>query len=107
MVAFTPSTIVSALAILATSVNALPQPPSPPSPPAPPPGRPGPPYEVAKDLSKLATLMPQSTLPAPVGDLKYVVLGVGTQNYTCATSDDTTKPVALGATGKYTLKYPW
>ncbi|KAF2203164.1 hypothetical protein GQ43DRAFT_367510 [Delitschia confertaspora ATCC 74209] len=42
--------------------------------------------------------MPENTLPPP-GDLqlKYVVLGIGTQNYTCVTSDSSSVPVSIGA----------
>ncbi|WEW58843.1 hypothetical protein PRK78_004311 [Emydomyces testavorans] len=38
-------------------------------------------------------------LPAPAANLKlkYTALGVGTQNYTCASSDDSTSPALLGA----------
>ncbi|KNG52856.1 malate dehydrogenase protein [Stemphylium lycopersici] len=41
--------------------------------------------------------MPQSPLAAPSGQLKYVVLGLGTQNYTCATGHESTVPRATGA----------
>jgi hypothetical protein len=43
--------------------------------------------------------MPQSLLPAPAGRLKYVVLGVGTQNYTC-NGDENDAPGTTGAMGK-------
>ena len=49
---------------------------------------------------KQATLQPpNSTLPAPLPglSLKYVALGLGTQNYTCATSDSTSLPAPIGA----------
>ncbi|CAD6581781.1 MAG: hypothetical protein ASARMPREDX12_000664 [Alectoria sarmentosa] len=36
-----------------------------------------------------------SSLPAPTGALKYITLGRGTQNYTCATPAST--PVSIGA----------
>lgn len=39
-----------------------------------------------------------SQLPDPSGmTLKYITLGIGTQNYTCANNDETTKPALLGA----------
>jgi hypothetical protein len=48
-------------------------------------------------LSKLK--MPSSSLPAPESskELKYVVLGIGTQNYTCASSDALAIPAGNGA----------
>lgn len=48
-------------------------------------------------LSKLK--MPSSTLPTPLEstELKYVVLGIGTQNYTCASSDASAIPAGNGA----------
>lgn len=41
--------------------------------------------------------LPASALPPPPGTLKYIALGVGTQNYTCATSTSSSIPVAIGA----------
>ncbi|TGJ83413.1 hypothetical protein E0Z10_g5355 [Xylaria hypoxylon] len=64
------------------------------------------------DLAKLATVAPTcnvskaqmptlsaSPLPTPAAGLvvKHVAIGRGTQNYTCATADATTVPVAAGA----------
>lgn len=51
-------------------------------------------------LSNLAKKIPANTLPAPTGELKYVLLGVGTQNYTCLTGNATAAPDTTGATGK-------
>lgn len=44
-------------------------------------------------------LPPNSTLPAPLSNLtlKYIALGLGTQNYTCASSSSNATPVAIGA----------
>jgi hypothetical protein len=81
------STLVSAVALFTASANGLPRPGSTV-------------YTPASDLSKLATMMPQSDLPAPDGQLKYVVLGVGTQNYTCTTGDPNAAPGTTGAVGK-------
>ena len=46
----------------------------------------------------LAHMMPKSTLPPPGSshELKYVLLGVGTQNYTYSSEDKTS---ATGTTG--------
>lgn len=80
------STITAAI-LFATTTVALPKPPPKPTT-----------YAPSKDLSNLAKLYPQSALPAPDGqELKYVLLGIGTQNYTCATSDDSTVPGTTGA----------
>ena len=57
-------------------------------------------YVPARPLNKLASLMPQSSLATPAGQLKYVVLGVGTQNYTCAGGDEHATPGTTGATGR-------
>ncbi|KAL6704987.1 hypothetical protein ACN47E_007390 [Coniothyrium glycines] len=76
---------ISAALLLAVSSNAMPWP-----------GKPNT-YTPSGRLDKVAKLFPQSALPAPEGHLKYVLLGVGTQNYTCATSDDTTVPGTTGA----------
>ena len=82
------SATVSALALIAGSVNALPT-------------KQTQTYTPAKNLDRLAKLMPKSALPAPDGlKLKYVVLGIGTQNYTCATGDENAAPSTTGATGK-------
>lgn len=102
---FTLATTVSALALIVGSVNAMP-------------AKQTQTYEPAPNLDKLAKLMPKSALPAPDGlQLKYVVLGVGTQvnksynceakhfctdpvqNYTCG-SDENAAPGTTGAVGK-------
>jgi hypothetical protein len=59
-------------------------------------------YSPASNLDKLAKLFPQSTLPYPDAslDLKYVVLGIGTQNYTCTSGDPNAVPGTTGAFGK-------
>lgn len=95
------STLSLAL-VLAGASTALPPPkPGPPGPGRPgPPGGPAPPngpYVPAASLDKLAQLFPQSQLPAPAGQLKYVVLGLGTQNYTCSTGDENAVPGTTGA----------
>ncbi|KAH3938656.1 hypothetical protein HBH98_242930 [Parastagonospora nodorum] len=54
-------------------------------------------YAQGGDLNRLAKLMPQSALAAPNGQLKYVVLGLGTQNYTCASGIAHDAPSAAGA----------
>jgi hypothetical protein len=43
--------------------------------------------------------MPKSTLATPAGHLKYVVLGLGTQNYTCISGNDADAPGTTGAVG--------
>jgi hypothetical protein len=58
-------------------------------------------YAPAANLSRLASLVPQSSLPVPTSQLKYVVLGVGTQNYTCTSDDVNQAPSTTGAMGKY------
>ena len=50
-------------------------------------------------LGRLAKLMPASSLAAPIGELKYVVLGLGTQNYTCASTNQEDAPGTTGAIG--------
>jgi hypothetical protein len=65
------------------------------------PGRSQPTYTPAWSLSKLSKLLPTSTLPTPDGELKYVLLGVGTQNYTCTSSGPDATPGTTGATGKF------
>lgn len=82
------SSAVSVLAIFTSSVNGLPPPVKPVK------------YTPARDLSKLAKLMPQNGLPAPDSELKYVVLGLGTQNYTCVSGNENDAPGTTGATGK-------
>jgi hypothetical protein len=68
--------------------------------PPPPPGNPHT-YTPAKNLDNLAKLFPQSNLTSPVDmALKYVVLGIGTQNYTCASPDANVVPGTTGAFGK-------
>ncbi|KAH8712077.1 hypothetical protein GQ44DRAFT_625756 [Phaeosphaeriaceae sp. PMI808] len=79
-------TAVSAIALFSASTNALPwlqaQSKA---------------YTPASDLSNLAKLMPTSALPVPDGELKYVVLGIGTQNYTCTTGNPSAVPGTTGA----------
>jgi hypothetical protein len=50
-------------------------------------------------LGRLAKFMPASSLAAPIGELKYVVLGLGTQNYTCASTNQEDAPGTTGAIG--------
>lgn len=47
----------------------------------------------------LTVPLPSSGLPAPTGALQYIALGVGTQNYTCASTPGSTSaaPVSIGA----------
>jgi Protein of unknown function (DUF3455) len=45
----------------------------------------------------LTITLPTNTLPVPTGTLKYVGLGIGTQNYTCATPYSSATPSAVGA----------
>ncbi|KAL5117054.1 Aminodeoxychorismate lyase [Pleosporales sp. CAS-2024a] len=92
---------VSAIALFTTATHALPPPPPPPPQPGvKPPG----PYMPATNLNNLAKLMPISALPVPNSQLqlKYVVLGLGTQNYTCTTGNPS---VAPGTTGAYASLY--
>lgn len=45
--------------------------------------------------------MPASALPPADGlDLKYVLLGVGTQNYTCTGGDENASRNTTGAVGR-------
>jgi hypothetical protein len=83
------STLVSAITLFTASANGLPAPPSTAGT-----------YTPASDLTTLAGMMPESDLPAPTGQLKYVVLGVGTQNYTCTSGDPDAVPGTTGALGK-------
>ncbi|KAF2439310.1 hypothetical protein P171DRAFT_120590 [Karstenula rhodostoma CBS 690.94] len=76
------STAVMAVAALTSTVDALPQ------------------WPRATSLSNLAKKIPANTLPVPTGELKYVLLGVGTQNYTCLTGNATDAPDTTGATAK-------
>jgi hypothetical protein len=47
-------------------------------------------------------VIPSSTLPPPTGlVLKFVGLGIGTQNYTCATPSSTAVPASDGALGMF------
>ncbi|KAJ8105893.1 hypothetical protein OPT61_g9903 [Boeremia exigua] len=82
------SAALTALALIASSITALPT-------------KQTQPYTPATNLDALAKLFPKSTLPAPDGlKLKYVVLGIGTQNYTCLTGDSNAAPGTTGAVGK-------
>jgi hypothetical protein len=83
------STALSAVILFTSSTNALPRP-----------GKQPTTYTPAADLSKLAKLMPTSALPVPDGQLKYVVLGLGTQNYTCLSGSPDAAPGTTGALGK-------
>lgn len=52
-------------------------------------------------LDRLSAMMPKSALPAPDGlQLKAVVLGIGTQNYTCDSGVPTSEPGTTGAIGE-------
>ncbi|KAF2790867.1 hypothetical protein K505DRAFT_250236 [Melanomma pulvis-pyrius CBS 109.77] len=52
-------------------------------------------------LSNLAKKMPNNTLPSPGAlQLKFVGLGIGTQNYTCLTGNATAEPGTTGALAK-------
>ncbi|KAK4989041.1 hypothetical protein LTR66_003075 [Elasticomyces elasticus] len=54
-------------------------------------------FTVARPAAKSA-ILPTSDLPSPSGlTLQYIALGVGTQNYTCATSTTASVPVPDGA----------
>ncbi|KAJ6191701.1 hypothetical protein J3E72DRAFT_380154 [Bipolaris maydis] len=55
-------------------------------------------HTLANSLNTLAGFMPQSSLAAPTGQLKHVVLGLGTQNYTCANGGELGAPSTTGAT---------
>ncbi|CBY01282.1 hypothetical protein IAQ61_003103 [Plenodomus lingam] len=80
------STMTAVLILFAASADALPRPQQSPTK-----------YTPVRDLSKLAKYFPKSALPAPDGQqLKYVVLGIGTQNYTCG-SDENAAPGTTGA----------
>ena len=80
------STAIMALTAFTAIADARPQPPQQP-----------------KGLTTLSKKMPQNTLPSPSAlELKYVLLGVGTQNYTCLGDDQTVAPGTTGALGKTT-----
>jgi hypothetical protein len=80
----TVSTAAMALSMFASSAAAWPQYP-----------------RATAGLDNLASKMPQSTLPPPKDlQLKYVVLGLGTQNYTCLTANETAEPGTTGAVAK-------
>lgn len=52
------------------------------------------------DMDQLISYMPKSDLPTPYGlRLKYVLLGVGTQNYTCQAGNEDAAPGTTGAKG--------
>jgi hypothetical protein len=55
-----------------------------------------------KARTTLTLTLPSSGLPAPTGTLKYIALGLGTQNYTCAGTPGSTTaaPVSIGALAK-------
>ena len=58
----------------------------------------------AGTLNELVKAMPTSGLPPPIGiDLKYVLLGIGTQNYTCTSGKEEDMPDTVGAVGKEIL----
>jgi hypothetical protein len=59
-------------------------------------------YAPVADLSELAKQIPQSALPVPSSQLKYVVLGLGTQNYTCISGNESDVPGTVGAVGEQT-----
>lgn len=56
------------------------------------------------NLAKLQSIMPKSTLPAPDNlRLKFVGLGIGTQNYTCLAGE--VVPGTTGAVGQSTTHH--
>lgn len=84
------SSAVVALSVLAPSVMAIPTWPG---------WSQNQPRYTTPNLSRLASKMPESTLPKPDGlQLKFVGLGIGTQNYTCGTNA-TAEPGSNGAIG--------
>jgi len=85
-------TSIATIALFTAPACSIPTGPKPP--------RPQPDYKPASNLSKLAKLMPTSALPAPTGELKYVLLGVGTQNYTCTSGNDAAAPGTTGASAQ-------
>ncbi|RMZ67699.1 malate dehydrogenase [Pyrenophora seminiperda CCB06] len=102
------TTLTTSVLLFAASATAAALPPGPPPPPSPL-GPPAPPtprepiYTPAGNLENLSKLFPESDLTSPSDlDLKYVVLGIGTQNYTCANDDAETVP---GTTGAYATLY--
>ena len=65
-------------------------------------------YSSVDNISELVNFMPASTLPSPTDlglSLKYVLLGIGTQNYTCTSGDENDVPGTTGATGKWFFDY--
>ncbi|KAF2748355.1 hypothetical protein M011DRAFT_457689 [Sporormia fimetaria CBS 119925] len=53
------------------------------------------------NLKRLQSMMPKSGLAPPTGmNLKFVGLGIGTQNYTCLTNNQTAVPDTTGAIAK-------
>ena len=57
---------------------------------------------LAANVSSLVNLIPASTLPCPDGlELKYLLLGIGTQNYTCLSEDEGATPENAGAIGEW------
>ncbi|KAF2185985.1 hypothetical protein K469DRAFT_707167 [Zopfia rhizophila CBS 207.26] len=91
MLSSTLSAAVMALSLLTSAVTAVPTW-------GPPWGHPDPRAGQTPNLSRLK--MPQNTLPPPTGlQLKFVGLGLGTQNYTCG-SDGTAQPGSNGAVAK-------
>src|SRR4051812_11984123 len=57
------------------------------------------PRSQSPNLSNLK--MPENSLPTPTGlQLKFVGLGIGTQNYTCS-ANGTATPASIGALGKF------
>ncbi|KAF2258943.1 hypothetical protein CC78DRAFT_89080 [Lojkania enalia] len=65
-------------------------------------GKPQPQPHQPGSLTSLAKKAPKSDLPAPPAGLvlKFVGLGLGTQNYTCLTGDETVAPGTTGALAK-------
>ena len=57
---------------------------------------------LAANVSSLADSIPASALPCPDGlELKYLLLGTGTQNYTCLSGDEGQTPESAGAIGEW------
>lgn len=58
---------------------------------------------LAANVSSLIKSIPAGTLPCPDGlELRYVLLGIGTQNYTCLSGDEDDTPENAGAIGEWT-----